>query len=129
MSMTGFMKSLLTRYSMYFNRKYERVGCLFQGNYRAVTVSSDPQLIHTSRYIHRNPSRIDTASGLDPEVFRMLRNYSYSSLQNFMGDINQDWVKPDEVMNLFTEEDKLSAYRLFIMGEDTSGLDPEVMEE
>lgn len=127
-SMTDFMKSLLTRYSMYFNRKYERVGTLFQGNYRAVTISSDEQLIYTSRYLHRNPLSLDAASGLDPEAFLKLRDYSYSSLQNYLGYIDQDWIKKDEAMNIFVEEDKVSAYKEFIVGENTSGLDPEVME-
>lgn len=128
-SMTDFMKSLLTRYSMYFNRKYERVGSLFQGTYRAVSITSDEQLIYTSRYIHRNPSLVDPTSGLNPEVFLELRNYSYSSLQNYLEYIDQDWIKKDEVINIFREGDKISAYKDFVVGEDSSGFDPEVMVE
>ncbi|MBI4991459.1 transposase [Candidatus Gottesmanbacteria bacterium] len=47
-----FMNSLITRYVMYFNRKYKRVGPLFQGIYKAVSVETNEQLIHLSRYIH-----------------------------------------------------------------------------
>ncbi|MCX6794162.1 MAG: transposase, partial [Candidatus Gottesmanbacteria bacterium] len=50
-----FMNSLWTRYTMYFNRKYRRVGTLFQSVYKAVVVSSDEQLLHLTRYIHQNP--------------------------------------------------------------------------
>jgi len=50
-----FMNSFCTRYSMYFNKKYKRIGTLFQGVYKAVLVDSDEQLHHLSRYIHRNP--------------------------------------------------------------------------
>ncbi len=35
-----FMNSLTTRYSMYFNKRYKRVGHLFQGTYKAVLVDS-----------------------------------------------------------------------------------------
>lgn len=35
-----FMNSLGTRYTMYFNRKYKRVGKLYQGVYKAVSVIS-----------------------------------------------------------------------------------------
>jgi len=42
---------------MYFNKKYDRVGPLFQGVYKAVQVESDLQLLHLSSYIHRNPIR------------------------------------------------------------------------
>ena len=50
-----FMNSLGTRYTMYFNRKYKRVGSLYQDVYKAVMVGSDEQLLHLTRYIHRNP--------------------------------------------------------------------------
>lgn len=38
-----FMRSLITKYSKYFNKKYERVGPLFQSRYKAVLILS---LIH-----------------------------------------------------------------------------------
>ena len=52
-----FMNSLGTRYAMYFNRKYKRVGHLFQGTYKAVLVESKEQLLHLTRYIHSNPQQ------------------------------------------------------------------------
>ena len=51
-SIDRFMNSLCTRYTMYFNRKYKRVGSLYQDVYKAVLVSSEPQLLHLTRYIH-----------------------------------------------------------------------------
>lgn len=54
-SMEYLMRSLLTKYSVYFNTKYDRVGTLFQGPYKAVLVDNDNQLLHLSRYIHLNP--------------------------------------------------------------------------
>ena len=50
-----FMNSLGTRYTMYFNRKYKRVGSLWQAVYKAVLINNDEQLLHLSRYIHLNP--------------------------------------------------------------------------
>lgn len=49
-----FLK-LLTSYSMYFNRKHQHVGHVFQDRFRAVRIQSDKQLLHTSAYIHSNP--------------------------------------------------------------------------
>ena len=45
----SFLNSLLTRYAMYFNRKYKRVGHLFQDVYKAVLIESEEQLLHLSR--------------------------------------------------------------------------------
>lgn len=72
-AITNFVRSLLTRYSMYFNRKYGRVGGLFQGTYKAVLIKSEQQLVYLTYYIHRNPS------GSNPEVVEPYR-YRYSSL-------------------------------------------------
>jgi len=33
---------------MYFNKKYKRVGPVFQGNYKAVLITSEPQFIYLS---------------------------------------------------------------------------------
>lgn len=51
-----FTKSLLTKYSMYFNKKHHRIGSLFQGPYKAVEVTNENQLIYLSKYIHLNPT-------------------------------------------------------------------------
>ncbi|EKD90217.1 MAG: Transposase, partial [uncultured bacterium] len=40
-SIDKFMNSLGTRYTMYFNKKYRRVGSLYQGVYKAVSLDND----------------------------------------------------------------------------------------
>lgn len=85
-----FIQSLLTRYSMYFNKKYQRVGSLFQGRYKAVVITTDNYLLHLSRYIHLNPS----------EFTKDLEN-AYSSYSTYLGLIKTPWIKPDIVLNFF----------------------------
>ncbi len=87
-----FMNSLCTRYSMYFNRKYKRVGPLFQGVYKAVVVESEEQLLHLSRYIHAQ------ALGLQGQA---LQTRQPSSYLNYLGRISQEWVKPDQILSFF----------------------------
>lgn len=58
-----FMNSLSTRYTMYFNRKNNRVGSLYQDVYKAVLVQSDEQLLYLTKYIHRNPIHNLTTQG------------------------------------------------------------------
>lgn len=82
-----FMKSLLTSYSMYFNRKYKRVGPVFQGRYRAARITADSYLDHISRYIHLNP--------------RDWQTYPYSSLKYYKGDAEADWVTTHKITGLF----------------------------
>lgn len=90
-SMEQFMRSVTTAYVMYFNKKYKRVGPLFQQRYRAVLVQDEAQLWHLSRYIHLNPSLI----GHD------FKDYPYSSFQYFMGSKHVTWVRPEKILALF----------------------------
>ena len=122
MAMSCFMRSLLTRYSMYFNRKYRRVGGLFQGSYKAVMITFEDQLVYLTRYIHRNPSPDDT-SGRNLEV---LRRYRYSSLVNYLGEIRQPWVKCDEILEIVSRLEVSSNYEGFGSDESTSGCNLEV---
>jgi putative transposase len=93
-AMEQFMKSFCTRYVQYFNHKHNRrVGPLFQGIYKAVLITSDEQLLHTSRYIHQNPLKTNLQGW-------SLQDYGCSSYQNYLGLVSQSWVKPDLVLSL-----------------------------
>lgn len=55
LSIDKFMNSLALRYVIYFNRKYKRTGGLFQDVYKAVSIETDEQFLHLTRYIHQKP--------------------------------------------------------------------------
>ncbi|MCL5781098.1 MAG: hypothetical protein M1119_09445 [Firmicutes bacterium] len=40
---------------MYFNRKYERCGHLFQDRFKSEVIDNDQYLLEVTRYIHLNP--------------------------------------------------------------------------
>ena len=62
-SATKPMQSVHTAYTMYINRRYERVGHLFQGRYRSILVDQDAYALELSRDIHLNPVRSGLAAG------------------------------------------------------------------
>lgn len=49
-----FMRKLGTGYTMYFNKKYDRSGVLFQGNFKAVHIDSNEYLLYVSAYVNCN---------------------------------------------------------------------------
>ena len=49
-------------YSVWFNRKYSRVGPLFQGRFKAI-LHEPTEALKISRYIHLNPVRIAVLGG------------------------------------------------------------------
>lgn len=52
---TEFITKTSLSFTKYYNKKYTRVGPLLQGQFKAVLIESDEQLLHISRYIHLNP--------------------------------------------------------------------------
>ncbi len=95
----SFINALSTRYVMYFNRKYHRVGPLYQGVYKAVLVSSDAQLLHLTRYIHKNPP----AGSNFP-----------TSLPDFLGQTNTNWLKTQDVLSFFSKTNPANTYASFM---------------
>lgn len=74
---TEFVSKLSNSYTKYYNIKYNRVGPLFQGEFKVVLVESDEQLIHLSRYIHLNP--------LVSYFVKDLDKYEWSSYGEYTG--------------------------------------------
>jgi len=122
LSIDKFMQSLCTRYTMYFNRKYRRVGSLFQAVYKAVLITNDEQLLHLSRYIHKQAISQKPAS--KGEAFRSWKQWKQkqpSSFSEYIGLKNTSWVKTDEILNFFTKNNRnyrLSYEAFVIQNED-----------
>ncbi|MFH0749767.1 MAG: transposase [Candidatus Gottesmanbacteria bacterium] len=89
-SLDKFIKTVCTRYSMYVNKKYKRVGTLFQGTYKAVLVTEEPYFLHLSRYIHRNPI----------DLFARLES-AYSSYAEYLEKRHTEWIQTDSILALF----------------------------
>lgn len=88
-----FMGQAINSYTKYFNTKYNRVGPLMQGPFKAVRAESDEQLIHLSRYIHLNP----IVSG----IIKELDSYKYSSYSEYISGISTI-CNTSEILNFFS---------------------------
>ena len=88
-----FMLKLLTAYSMYFNKKHNRTGPLFEGRFKATHVSDDGQLEYLLAYVHLNPVKIKDENSWTGKVIKdtedaekFLKDYRFSSFQSYLGD-------------------------------------------
>lgn len=75
-----FMANLQNSFTRYFNTKHERIGPLLQGQFKAVLIEDDNQLLHVSRYIHLNPY-----SSFIVKDLASLEKYPWSSLSEYLG--------------------------------------------
>lgn len=117
-----FMNSLCTRYTMYFNRKYKRIGPLYQDVYKAVMVVSDEQLLHLTRYIHRNP----ISSVTKGDAFRAEIMKQSSSYPEYLGQRKTEWVHPEEILKFFSKNNPALSYQAFVEQEEDLVLIKEV---
>jgi putative transposase len=79
-SLATLMLNLWTGYSKYFNKKYHRVGSIFQDQYKAVHVDNDSYLKWLSVYIHLNP--------VTAQLVARPEQYQHSSYGEYLGDNN-----------------------------------------
>ncbi|MFH1833289.1 MAG: transposase [Candidatus Levyibacteriota bacterium] len=107
-----FLSKVANSYAKYFNTKYKRVGPLLQGQFKAVTVETDEQLVHLSRYIHLNP--------FTAEITKDWENFPYSSIQEFIEDTTSKICAIEQILNLFTNQ---AGYRSFISDNQSYALE------
>lgn len=95
---TKLLRRIATTYAIYFNKRYNRIGYLFQGPYKAALIETDNYLLHVSRYIHQNPA---------PLTRRNLVSYPYSSYKYYIGRARANWIKPNIILSYFNRNQLL----------------------
>lgn len=106
--LSKIMQGIQQSYTAYFHKKYDYIGHVFQGRYKAILCQRDNYLLELVRYIHLNPVRaglVDT-----PEDF------SWSSHQVYIGRLHQPFVERDLILKMLSEDESSEekAYWQFI---------------
>jgi len=88
---TLFMRRLGTAYTMYFNKKNDRVGNLFVKPFRSKHIVDDRYFRHVANYIHLNPAELSEPGwkeGRVQDIKRLglyMNTYSHSSFIEYLG--------------------------------------------
>lgn len=93
------MLKVSTSYAIYFNKKYRRVGPLFQDSFKAKLIEQDSYLTYLSAYMHNNPS--------DP------LKWKFSSLQDYIGQQKEKICQTDFILGMF--ESQSEKYKKFVL--------------
>jgi putative transposase len=97
------MQAFTLSYVKAINKRYQRVGSLFQGRFEAIQVDRDEYLLHLTRYIHLNPVRAN--------IVEKAENWEFSSYQEYIDMRRRSLSKIDEVRSHFNSVDD---YRYFL---------------
>ncbi|PIP55841.1 MAG: hypothetical protein CO183_00020 [Candidatus Zambryskibacteria bacterium CG_4_9_14_3_um_filter_42_9] len=104
-----FMQKISTAYTMYFNKRYERNGSLFQGRFRAEYLNTDNYLKYIFSYIHLNPigiidnrwknhvirNKVKVENHLQSYQFSSYLDYADENLRNPEGNILNKTAFPE----------------------------------
>lgn len=97
-----FIQRLTNSFAHYFNLKYKNKGPLFEGNFKAIRVETDEQLIHLSRYIHLNPVTAYLVE--NPE------DYPYSSYRAYLKKEDSEIVDSSSILEHFSSPERYQGF-------------------
>lgn len=121
---SDFMRKVLTGYAIFYNRRHNRHGYLFQNRYKSIVCEEENYLLELVRYIHLNPVRVGVAKTLDE-----LDVYPYSGHSVIIGKIGHKWQDRDYVLRLFNVKEGRAKkeYRIFVEAGIGQGHRPELV--
>lgn len=113
--LSKIMQVVQFRYTRHFNKRYRKVGHLFQGRYKAILCDKDAYLLELVRYIHLNPVRAEVVD--DP------KKYPWSAHSIYLGKVKNDLIDQNVVLSQFSGNKLLArrAYMQFVLAELDGG--------
>ena len=91
----NIMKRINISYASYFNKKYGKIGHVFQDRYRSEPIEDDRYLLTAIRYVHNNPVKA--------KIVNACKNYPWSSYSYYTGGFDDGLVETDFVLSIFSE--------------------------
>ncbi|GAB4219817.1 MAG: hypothetical protein Fur009_7650 [Candidatus Microgenomates bacterium] len=104
-----FISQFQNSYTRYYNTKYQRKGHIFEGQFKAVRVESEEQLLHLSRYIHLNPYSSCVVKKIEDII-----EYPYSSFKEYLDNQNKEFIDKRIILSYFKDK---QAYKEFVLNQ------------
>ncbi|HQH92256.1 MAG TPA: transposase [Candidatus Fermentibacter daniensis] len=97
-SLSGFIRSMLVRFAMIYNREHKRRGHLFQGRFRSILVEDGRYVLQLIRYIHLNPVRAGIVHSLN-----QLDRYPLTGHRGFITGMPEPWHDVTELRRVLSD--------------------------
>jgi len=112
-SISYFMHKLMVSYAMYFNKRYQKTGHLFESSFKARFINNDEYLLHLSRYIHLNPLKMLGAQ-------MKVETYPWSTYLEYLNN-KKGICKKEIILQQFNFPNHIEGYRDFVNETSMSG--------
>ena len=93
--LSKIIQNFTFRYTRYINKKYEKIGHLFQGRFKSILVNDTQYLLELIRYVHLNPVKAG--------ITKIPEKYFWSSHCMYAGDDTFQWISSSSVLKRFDE--------------------------
>jgi len=100
------MQGIQQSYTQYYNRKYVRVGHVFEQRYKATLCKQDAYLINLLRYVHQNPLKAGVTQNVE---YEWTSHRAYHTGDDLLVDI--EFILAYSADNIQTA---INRYRLFM---------------
>jgi hypothetical protein len=97
------MQRFSISYTKAINKRFDRVGALFQGKFQALLVDRNETLLHLSRYVHLNP--------VEAGLVKRAQDWEFSSYREYVGLRPGTLPRPGVILSQFPTSD---GYRRFV---------------
>ena len=96
------MKRITVSYVYYFNKKYKRVGHLFQDRFKSEVIEQDSYILSLARYIHQNPVKAG--------MVQKAADYKWSSYNGYLNGGNSlaKILDADMLLSLFSDDREIA---------------------
>lgn len=83
-----FMQLILQVYAIYYRKRYNSFGFVFQNRYKSILIDKDSYLLECARYIERNPLRAKIANNLLEYPWCSFSFYANGDKNNILKTLN-----------------------------------------
>ena len=90
-NLSKYMNCLNTKYGLYYNKKYNRVGYVFRDRYKAEGIYSEKQLYHCIKYIFNNPVKAGICNKAEEYEFS-----NYKKMKDNYEEEEYDFIDVEE---------------------------------
>ena len=106
-NISDIMKKINVSYVYYVNRRYERIGHLFQDRFRSEAIEDENYLLSAVRYVHNNP--------VNANLVKEASRYKWSSYNAYIDENTpaKNVVDTDYLLNMLST-DRIKAVKQFV---------------
>lgn len=112
-NLSKYMHRLNLRYSIYYNKKHERVGYVFRDRFKSQGIYSEKQLYNCMKYIFDNPVKAGICKNAQEYKFSNYKKTPFFDEEEYLFiDIDEDVINSSEIIDEYLKLKNINIHDL-----------------